>query len=363
VTLATPLNRLLATLYAAPTRPEMWNVFLKEFGTLSGVSKAALISHHFPENNHRMLAALGEEVKDRENVRLYEDFYFNFDEWTSRFTNRAVDGTVVQGEEIWPRSLLLKSTFYNEFLKKVDTCQMACVVATSAPGAFECLSIYRGPHEPDFENEQLAALQLIVPHLRTALYTRSKLLELQSRVSDMETALDSLNSAMVLIDGTGKVVFANRKARAILDRRDGLRFDRGRLANAISAGMGKTASSARAMLVSRTGKRPLQVAVGPIRPGKLAIPEKAVAIVFISDTEERRLARPEILRALFDLTPAETNLAAHLLDGKSLSEAADHNGVVRETVRSQLKSIFLKTGTRRQGELIAMLLGLPNSID
>ncbi len=50
-----------------------------------------------------------------------------------------------------------------------------------------------------------------------------------------------------------------------------------------------------------------------------------------------------------------------LLDGKSLLEAAELNNVGKETVRSQLKSIFGKTGTRRQSELIGLLARLPET--
>jgi hypothetical protein len=111
VTHASSFDRLLAALYRAPTRSEMWNVFLKEFGVVSGVNKAALISHHFTQNNHKMLATPGDCVKDRANVRLYEDVYCQLDEWTGRFPRRAETGRVVQGEDIWSRSALLKSTF------------------------------------------------------------------------------------------------------------------------------------------------------------------------------------------------------------------------------------------------------------
>ena len=79
----------------------------------------------------------------------------------------------------------LKSTFYNEFLKRFDTCQMACLATVGSQGIFEALSIYRGPSENEFAKDQLAALQIIVPHLQTALYTRRKLLALESRVSDL----------------------------------------------------------------------------------------------------------------------------------------------------------------------------------
>ena len=78
-------DRLLTTLYAAPTQPEMWNTFLKEFGEISSVNKAALISHRFDVNEHRILATLGDGIKDRENIRLYEEFYCQVDEWTRRF--------------------------------------------------------------------------------------------------------------------------------------------------------------------------------------------------------------------------------------------------------------------------------------
>jgi DNA-binding CsgD family transcriptional regulator len=376
MTQANLFDKLLAGLYAAPTRPELWGVFLKEFGAVSRVEKAALISHRFADNNHRMLAALGDCVKDRENVRLYEDLYYQLDEWTLRFPRRGDTGRIVQGQDIWPRGALLKSAFYNEFLKKVDICHMACVAVVGPPGILEALSIYRGPGEDEFDREQLAALELILPHLKIALYTRRKLLELESRVSEMETALDRLNTALVLVDTAAKVSFANKSARIILDRRDGLVFDcgelmaqdategaalRATLVNATSRGARKAPPLAQAMVISRDQKRPLQIVAVPCQPETLAMPRKAVALVFITDPDEKPPARPETLRLLFGLTRAEIKLALVLLDGKSLSEAAELNEVGRETVRSQLKSIFLKTGTRRQSELIGLLTRLPDN--
>jgi DNA-binding CsgD family transcriptional regulator len=89
------------------------------------------------------------------------------------------------------------------------------------------------------------------------------------------------------------------------------------------------------------------------------MPGRAVAIVFVNDPDEKQASPVEVLRALFNLTPAETKLAISLMDGNSLSESADLNQVGRETVRSQIKSIFQKTGTKRQGELIRLLALIP----
>jgi DNA-binding CsgD family transcriptional regulator len=87
-----------------------------------------------------------------------------------------------------------------------------------------------------------------------------------------------------------------------------------------------------------------------------------VAIVFVTDPEQRMATSAEILQLLFELTRAESRLAIALLDGKSLHEAAELIGVARETVRSQIKSIFQKTGTQRQGELIRLLSQLPATV-
>jgi DNA-binding CsgD family transcriptional regulator len=147
----------------------------------------------------------------------------------------------------------------------------------------------------------------------------------------------------------------------VTDVQDGAAL-RGLLERAISASTGKAAMNAGAMLVSRAGKKPLQVVAGPIRPEMSALSGRAVAVAFITHPEKRPPSQAEMLRLLFGLTPAEVKLAASLLQANSLSEAADLIGVGRETVRSQLKSIFVKTGTRRQSQLIAMLVSLPGSI-
>ena len=56
------------------------------------------------------------------------------------------------------------------------------------------------------------------------------------------------------------------------------------------------------------------------------------------------------------LTAAEGKLAALLARGASVSDAAVQLGVSAHTARTQLKHIFAKTGTRRQSELIRLLV-------
>jgi len=66
-------------------------------------------------------------------------------------------------------------------------------------------------------------------------------------------------------------------------------------------------------------------------------------------------AQASILEGLFDLTPGEARVARALAAGLELDAAAATFGVSSATVRSQLKAIFAKTGTRRQSDLVAIL--------
>ena len=59
------------------------------------------------------------------------------------------------------------------------------------------------------------------------------------------------------------------------------------------------------------------------------------------------------LRSRFVLTPAEAQIALGIAEGKTLAAIAEMRNVAVSTARDQLKSVFAKTGTHRQAELVA----------
>jgi DNA-binding CsgD family transcriptional regulator len=71
----------------------------------------------------------------------------------------------------------------------------------------------------------------------------------------------------------------------------------------------------------------------------------------------------DLLQCHFGLAPAEARLALHLVAGETLRSAAVKLSITYETARSQLKSIFQKTGTCRQAELVIVILtALPGCV-
>jgi DNA-binding CsgD family transcriptional regulator len=164
-------------------------------------------------------------------------------------------------------------------------------------------------------------------------------------------------------------LFANRLAQEVVSAADhslatriGLQAEQSaesslldkmiRQATSTSTGHGMSAGT---MQISRRTRPPLQIRVSPIRNSPVCS-SAVTAIVFITDPlQQPRLTR-DALRARFGLTPAECRVALLLGDGYAPRKIANMIGVTDNTVRSQIKSIFSKTGVKRQGDLIRLLL-------
>ena len=68
-----------------------------------------------------------------------------------------------------------------------------------------------------------------------------------------------------------------------------------------------------------------------------------------------------ILRNLYGLTAAEIAVAERLMNGDTPQQAAAALGIKLSTARFHLGALFRKTDTRRQAELVRLLLSLPDA--
>ncbi len=182
-----------------------------------------------------------------------------------------------------------------------------------------------------------------------------------------------IDSAVVALDGERRPCGYNRTFAGLLDEGDGLRIAGGAVSTAaqddadklamslstIAVRGGDCAASAppvQLFSVRRCGRASLNCAVVPAASlfGTLAV--DASAILFVSDPE---LCQPDSIRgvcALYQLTPAETQLALYLVQGYNTADIAMAMDLKEETIRAYLKHIYTKTDTSRQPELVQLLL-------
>ena len=77
--------------------------------------------------------------------------------------------------------------------------------------------------------------------------------------------------------------------------------------------------------------------------------------MYVTLVVQQSAPQPALLEALFDLTPTEAKVASLLVQGQSVVEIAKAQEVKQNSVRTQLKSVFAKTGVHRQAELVGLL--------
>jgi DNA-binding CsgD family transcriptional regulator len=200
----------------------------------------------------------------------------------------------------------------------------------------------------------------------------------QNNVSDLLTAgfgaLDLLNIGVVICGSSGELLVANDTAQEILRARDGLEVDAqgvlcatcqngASLAGVIekvarTATNGKDNKADSAFAVQRpSGKRALTLFVRAVneRSESRAAHEAAVLVMILDAALPVKATELE-LRQLYGFTSMEAQLANLLMEGMGLEDCCDELGIRRTTVRMHLRNIFAKTGARRQGELVSLLL-------
>lgn len=265
------------------------------------------------------------------------------------------------------------SALYQEVFRPQKLAHRAVACLARSDTQVMPLGILRPDFQGEFDADQLTLLDIVLPHLRQALNLHLRLGELEAANRWHADILDKLPFGVVMLSTRGGVMLVNASAHSTIAQNDGLGCgvdglcaarsdDNQRLQflvrNAVATGAGSGTHPGGAMLLPRPSRRrALRLLVSPyLSTQTWSGLQQPAATVFITDPELKSGHSAALLTRLYGLTPAEARLAAVLAQGASLTEAADQLRVTRHTAKTHLKSIFVKTGARRQAELVRLLL-------
>ncbi len=229
----------------------------------------------------------------------------------------------------------------------------------------------RHPDQNDIDPEVFSMVALMGQHLHRAIMLQSRLDKLEEALIQSSNVLDLIQFGLALYGSDRSLLFVNAAARRMLEGGDGLRLAK----NEIIIGDREANDQFEALLdaiyrpnltlAQRAGGlvvaprlscfRPYSLMVVPME-SKRAGMETVSAAVFLFDPMSPRATALELFVSSYNLTRSEAELAHCLALGESLEVVALKRGVSRNTVKSQLHSIFAKTDTSRQSELVSLLL-------
>jgi DNA-binding CsgD family transcriptional regulator len=270
--------------------------------------------------------------------------------------------------QIIQKPRLMRSEYYNDFLLRRDIHGVLGLMVWRQGAEAAIINLTRPPAKGEFLPEHAHLLAPFMPHLRRAVGISGQLPAWRGQSEGFDAALTASRPAVLVLDATGRVLYANPAAEGILSAQDGLRVAHGVVgpadptaARQFSALVGRAAGgdmpAGGSLAVPRpSGGRPYAVQIAPCRPGRSGLfPSPARVVLTIVDFEAESGPDHETLRALFGLTMAQASVAALLARGRDLRDIAMTLGISLFTVRRHLADVMAKTDTNSQVALVYLL--------
>jgi DNA-binding CsgD family transcriptional regulator len=299
----------------------------------------------------------------------YVTYYHQLDPWM-RLGRAAPQLASKFGEELIRQSVFEETEYYRDFGRNWGLHHLLGVHAPLTSDLCFNVGLHR-PHDAEpFSPEIKAKFDLLLPHIQRALQLRLRAMDSERHAAVGFAGLSALSFAVIICDGNAIVEFANPAAEQMATGGSGLKIARRNegatlqlaartqelyslVRNAASGGAGG------AMRFEHAGET-LLILVAPLpnNYGLAATFGSRVMVSIKGTARDGRLSKAR-LSALFDFTATESELAVALMSSKSIEEIAAERGVKMPTLRTQLASMFAKTGTDNQRDLVRLLGTIP----
>ncbi len=368
---------LLGSIAEAGVHPNKWDGVLEDLSAFSGSRGVGIIPLGGNKPGLRCTPSLDDMM-----------YVYVADGWSTRDLRYACVPKMLQGHigvdsDFIDHDGMRKEPYYDSYLRSLGYRHFAGMLVRSGDETW-AVTLQRRVDDDAFSVEEQRALAPLVKPLNDAVTMNRLLAESYHRGS--LDGLDSTGKACIMVDRMGRAAHLSKAAEAMVGSLFDLR--RGALwlgtheatqrlhaalrmalmpplaarSAAVSPTAGSTvASGPPTIVVTRSGAR---FAFEIIRLPELDISSFARfgCMILVHVLTSTVAVDVGTLRAVFGLTAREAALAAALPATFSLVEAARELGITYETARSQLKSVFAKTATGSQAELIGLLSNLANAV-
>jgi len=361
------LDHLIGVLYETVLDPSRWKEAVGLCGQYAGGVDGHLLT--MSKKTDTVISAIlaGTAYPDQSNTD-YINYFGSIDPRIKFFCQGAMNEWR-RCHEVNNQNFVEHNEFYQDFFIAYDARYSMTGRVDECCDQYTILSVLRAVGQQQFDAAEQLAAQRFSGHLQRALRLQMHTQNLHDKIELGAMAIDALALAMLIVDDKGTILHLNAGAECLLNNKvSGLTgipgrlsaadpVNKNRLAALILAATGYPAVGG-AMLLN--GEQTRQVFVTPLPAASPFAKnwQTPLALVLVIEAGYT-LSTLQLLGKLYNLTPAELRVASALLAGHSPEQYALEAGVSRTTVRSQLSSLFRKTGTRRQSELVAVLSRVP----
>ena len=367
-------ERIITSLYDAMLDDTYWPDTSALIDEACGLTGNALLVAEGPPDDIRVLFVglyyRGQRRTDLE--REYLDVYHPINEAIPRQLQLPA-GQLVPIPDLYTAEELKTSPTYNEALPRYKY-QHGLNVLLDGPGGSRMTWSLADPVASDgWGSSQIAMVRRLMPHIRQFIHVRQALVRAEARDTTATALLDNPRIGVIHLDRRGRILEVNDRARRILLRggrlSDNSRVlsardpdDQVRLERLVAAALPASGAVALSgsMLLGRLSKLPpFVVHVKPVvdpQPDYGARP--VAALVLIVEPGRHHRIDPGLVARTLRLTPAESQVAVRLAEGKNVREIARALGITEGAIYWHLKQIYHKLPISRQVDLVRLVLSI-----
>ena len=348
------MSSLIAEIYEAALDRSRWGSVLGASAKYVGASSASILIKHQNISPSEEFYVGGEDDYENLPFAKREGGPISVQHRHALGCRRVIDLPQARSTEIFETRLFDRSM--GELTEK-NHC-MARFTVFRRSGAWDDLACQR--------------MRLIVPHIGRAVLINQLSRSRCAAAAAFADTLDSLNARIFLVDANGELVHANENGRVELVEGHLLRCVRGKLTpsepqaifNSARAFALNYTRAARFSLIGETARSaaaakdcchmlhvfPLAVGAQSDRGG-----DQPVVAGLVLD-EATLHARDPVARMSrhYRLARRQRELLLGIVEGHALTEIAETLAVAASTLKTHLRRLYEKTGTRRQIELIKL---------
>jgi DNA-binding CsgD family transcriptional regulator len=364
------LLKLVGLTYDAALDETKWPRFLEAFANAAGSSSAYIRSTDLKDRVNFMVS-VGYDPALR---TAYANHFIKVDYYSTFFKNAELNAVAHEQMThlvgISP-SEQKKTEYFNDYIKRLGSHEhaMGVVLAREGDQALQ-FAVQRSKRVGEYGESQVRLMSTLAPHVTRAVQVHRKLSSVTVEKEWALGALDQLRMSVILTNSGGTPMFVNHAAEQMLMQADGINTHQGRLILSTpseTARLYKLIEDAAKgapgtnrggdIRIALTNGESLHGVVMPIpleftARWNIGVASGCVA-VFLSKPGGLHLSAQRLAEQ-YGLTPAEGRLAAKLTALRSVEQAAEDLCLSVHTARSQLKSIFAKTGAKSQSELLML---------
>ena len=308
-----------------------------------------------------------------EESQLYQDRFYQLDAWVHGLAQLPM-GHFYESELMAPLDSLKHTEFYNDWLKKIDLAG-----AIGGHLALEDSHVLRVSfHHTQAHGElddKTQYLNRLAPHLKRAISLRQKIADSQCDASSITNIVDKLKAPCLIVDGSGTIKYKNAEMDSLVESSSIIRivnkhlqlpnYAQERMDRLIhyavmnAQGSGSFETDNRILIHDSEGTPTHEIEITPVSGYDHLLGlqyQVTMALVLITAVTNRTIWNEGLISDTYGLTLKELQLAKHLIEGLSLNEIAAKSNRSINTIKTQLKSLFLKTSTNSQSRLVSRLL-------